>query len=256
MATRLRAACLIGALAALLAACGTSTTVQGGNNAVAATTLTVYSDLPLLGPDGAPMTAIANGEALALYEAGGHVGKLHVSFASLNDAPDPITGTTQTTQTGYSAHSASSDLSTVAYLGDFDSAATAIALPLNNENDVLQISPGSPYVGFTDRNPVDFTGDPNYFYTNHTRTFVRLVPSDVAEAAATVKYMRSLGVARLEVLTDSSYPPYDSTIAALVAGDAQAAGIAVVGRQSGIDTQAHAQPRAYARVATAVATLA
>jgi len=253
MPTRARAAGLLGALAVALAGCGTTATVQGGNDALSATTVTVYSDLPLFGAGAAQTSDIANGEALALYDAGGHVGALHVSLASLNDAADPITGTTQTTQSGFSAHSASSDLSTVAYIGDLDSASTAISLPLNNENDILQISPGSSYVGFTDSNPFDFTGDPSYFYPNGVRTFARLVPSDLAEAEATVRYMRSLGVARLAVLADDSYPPYDSAIADMVASDAPAAGIAVVGHRFGIDTQTNTQPAGYAAIAAAVA---
>jgi branched-chain amino acid transport system substrate-binding protein len=252
MPIRVGAAGLLFVLAAVLAGCGTNATVQGGNDALSATTLTVYSDLPLFGAGAAQTADIANGEALALYDAGGHVGTLHVSLASLNDAADPITGTTATSQTGFSAHTASSDLSTVAYIGDLDSASTAISLPLNNENDILQISPGSSYIGFTDSNPFDFTGDPSYFYPNGVRTFARLVPSDAAEAAATVKYMRSLGVTRLEVLGDNSYPPYDSAIADLVASDAPAAGIAVVGHRSAIDTQTNVRPAGYTTIAAAV----
>ena len=253
MPTCARAAGLLFALAAVLAGCGSTITVQGGNNALSATTLTVYSDLPLFGAGAAQTADIANGEALALYDAGGHVGNLHVSLASLNDAADPITGTSQTTQAGFSAHSASSDLSTVAYIGDLDSASTAISLPLNNENDILQISPGSSYIGFTDSNPFDFTGDPRYFYPNGATTFARLVPSDLAEAQAAVKYMHSLGVARLAVLSDNSYPPYDSAIARLVASDAPAAGIAVVGHHYGVDTQTSSRPAGYAAIAAAVA---
>jgi branched-chain amino acid transport system substrate-binding protein len=253
MPTCARAAGLLFALAAVLAGCGSTITVQGGNNALSATTLTVYSDLPLFGAGAAQTADIANGEALALYDAGGHVGNLHVSLASLNDAADPITGTSQTTQAGFSAHSASSDLSTVAYIGDLDSASTAISLPLNNENDILQISPGSSYIGFTDSNPFDFTGDPSYFYPNGAPTFARLVPSDLAEAQAAVKYMHSLGVARLAVLSDNSYPPYDSAIARLVESDAPAAGIAVVGHHYGVDTQTSSRPAGYAAIAAAVA---
>ncbi len=253
MPARARAAGLLFALVAVLAGCGSNVTVQGGNNALSATTLTVYSDLPLFGPGAAQTADIADGEALALYDADGHVGNLHVSLASLNDTADPITGTSQTTQAGFSAHSASSDLSTVAYIGDLDSASTAISLPLNNENDILQISPGSSYIGFTDSNPFDFTGDPGYFYPNGVPTFARLVPSDLAEARAAVKYMRSLGVARLAVLSDNSYPPYDSAIARLVASDAPAAGIAVVGHHYGIDTQTSTRPAGYAAIAAAVA---
>ena len=75
------------ALGLLLAACGGKRgTVQGGNDTFTATTLTVYTDLPLQGPDFSRQLSIANGAALALYRAGGHVGPLHVSFVLLNDA--------------------------------------------------------------------------------------------------------------------------------------------------------------------------
>ena len=251
-----RAAWIVFALGmALLAGCGTAGTVQGGNDAFSATTLTVYSDLPLLGSDPAVAASIFNGEVLALYDAHGHVGRLHVSIDSLNDSAEiPITGASHTTQTARSAHAASSDLSTVAYIGDMDSAATALSLPLNNENDVLQISPGSPYVGFTDAGSADYTGDPGRYYPNNSRTFARLVPSDAVEAKATVRYMRSLGVARLAVLSDRSAPPHaEAALAALVAADAPASAIAVVGRRADIDTQAAARPSDYAEIATAVA---
>jgi branched-chain amino acid transport system substrate-binding protein len=247
---------------AVLAGCGTSGTVQGGNDTFSATTLTVYSDLPLLGPDAAAMSEIVNGEILALYEHDGHVGRLHVSLESLNDyadaavsdplLPDPLRS--PPLQIAQSAHTASSDLSTVAYIGDYDAAATAISLQLNNQNDILQISPGSSYVGFTDPSAVDLPGDPGVFYPYHgPRTFARLVPSDAVEAKAIVTWMRSLGVRRLDLLEDDSNPPYDAVIAALVAADAPAAGITVVGYHRGVDTQARSSEDAYAQLAGSLA---
>ncbi len=251
------------ALAAVLAGCGSGGTILGGNDTYSATTLTVYSDLPLLGPDGAQMTSIVDGEELALYNHGGHVGKLHVSLQSLNSYPDPSVSDpllanplrNLDARIGESAHSASSDLSTVAYIGDYDSAATAISLPLNNQNDILQISPGSSYVGFTDADPADLTGDPRAFDAYGTPTFARLVPSDLIEARATVGWMRSLGVTRLALLADNSNAPedYDAVIAAEVGADAPAAGITVVSRRSGIDTASLTSPADYAHLAAALA---
>ena len=210
------------ALGAVLAGCGTTATVQGGNDTFSATTLTVYSDLPLLGADGAAQQSIVNGEALALYDAGGRVrfgngaSELHISLDSLNDA-DPKIGAWTAGTTGVSARAASSDLSSAAYIGDFDSGATAVSLPLNNENDVLQISPGSPYLGFTDHGPGVPANQPRYFYPfGGLHTFARLVPSYAQEARATVTYMRSLGVRRLALLADTA-DPLDAEIVPLVA---------------------------------------
>jgi branched-chain amino acid transport system substrate-binding protein len=264
---------LVLACVALLAGCGTSGTILGGNDTYSATTLTVYSDLPLLGPDGAQMNDIVDGEVLALYDHGGHVGKLHVSLESLNDyadgsvsdplLPDPLRS--PTLQIGRSAQAASSDLSTVAYIGDYDSDASWISLPLNNQNDILQISPGSPYVGFTDANPADLTGDPGAFYPYGSQTFARLVPSDAVEARAIVSWMHALGVRRLALVEDSaaaeahygaasnSNLPYDAVIARLVAADAPAAAITIVGDHGGVDTAALTRPADYAGLAGSLA---
>jgi ABC-type branched-subunit amino acid transport system substrate-binding protein len=210
----------------------------------------VYSNLPWQGPNAAVATSMSNGEALALYRAGGHVGRLHVSFTSLNDA-SLESGSPTAEVAGASAHNASSDQSTVAYIGDLDSASTRISLPLNNENDILQISPGSPYVGFTDPSHVDIAGDPTTYYANGQRTFARLVPSDSVQAAATVRYMRMLGVRRLAVLADTA-DPRAADIAPLVAADAAAAGISVVAQRL-VSTGASTTLGDYAGVAAAVA---
>jgi branched-chain amino acid transport system substrate-binding protein len=258
------AACLLVSLCALLAGCGTQATVQGGNDTLSATTLTVYSDLPLLGTDGAAQQSIVDGEALALYDAGGRVrfpagkgtSELHVSLDSLNDA-DPTIGGWSPSATGQSARTASSDLSSVAYIGDFNSGATFSSLPLNNEYDVLQVSPGSPYLGFTDGGAGVPVTQPRYFYPfRGPHTFARLVPSYRQEAGATVAYMRALGVHRLYLLADRA-DPLDAEIVPLLAARARAAGITVAGLRTldggTVEKPAGIDPTQFAGVAGAVA---
>ena len=237
--------------------------MQGGNDTFTATTLTVYSDLPLLGSNGAAQQSIVDGEALALYDAGGRVGfrngkgtsELHISLDSLNDA-DPKIGAWTAGTTGLSARAASSDLSSAAYIGDFDSGATFRSLPLNNEYNVLQVSPGSPYLGFTDSGPGVPANQPEYFYPFGRRhTFARLVPSYLEEARATVGYMRSLGVRRLALLADAD-DQLDAEIVPLVAARARAAGMAVAIRTVHGGTAASPagiDPRGFAGIARALA---
>ncbi len=68
---------------------------------------------------------------------------------------------------------AAQDTSTIAYLGDFDSGATAISLPLMNAAGILQVSPASPYVGLTSSFEAG-QDEPERFYLSGKRTFVRL----------------------------------------------------------------------------------
>jgi branched-chain amino acid transport system substrate-binding protein len=98
-----------------------------------------------------------------------------------------------------------------------------------NAAGILQVSPGSPYVGLT--SSLDAGQDePERFYPTGRRTFGRLQPGDAVQAAAQVRLMQMLGVQRIYVLDDRD--PFEGPLAALVAGDAQRAGITVVAHDS------------------------
>jgi branched-chain amino acid transport system substrate-binding protein len=241
----------IAALAASLAGCSSSGTQAGGYTYEK--TLTVYSDLPLQGPQGALMTSINDGEILALEQAHAGGRDRNVSIALVNDARHGAGGWDRET-TAHAAEAAGQDIDAIAYIGDFDSAATAISLPLINENDILQVSPASPYIGLTDANPLDQTGEPAGYYPSGKRTFARLLPSDLAEAAATASFMRALGVRRLYVLSDTAAlsAPYDSVIARQVAGDAASRGITLAGAAD-VDTADASPSSAFATIAAMIA---
>ena len=190
--------------------------------------LAIYSSLPLQGPTAAISQQMVNGEKLALSQAGAHVGRFKIGYVSLDDA-NPTTGQWSPGVTATNAKTAAQDTSTIAYLGDFNSAATAVSLPLINAAGILQVSPASPYQGLT--SALDAGQDePERFYPNGERTFGRLQPGDSAEASAQVQLMGSLGVHKLYVLDDED--PFEVPLASLVAGGAASAGITVAAHDS------------------------
>jgi branched-chain amino acid transport system substrate-binding protein len=190
--------------------------------------LTVYSSLPLQGPLAATSEQIVDGEQLALADADGRAGPFKIAYESLDDA-NPTTGRWNPGITASNAKIAAQDTSTIAYIGDFDSGATAISLPLINAAGILQISPGSPYVGLT--SSLDAGQDePERFYLTGKRTFVRLAPGDISQARAQVALMKSLGVHRLYVLDDQD--PFEMPLADIVATYAEQAGITVPAHDS------------------------
>jgi branched-chain amino acid transport system substrate-binding protein len=219
------------ALPAALGGCGgvgvsTAVTTSGDE-------LTVYSSLPLQGPDAPSSLQIVDGEKLALAQTGGRVGRFKIDYASLDDA-NPTTGEWSPEVTSASARVAAQDTGTIAYLGDLDSGASAVSLPLINAAGILQVSPGSPYVGLT--SSLDAGQDePERFYITGQRTFVHLQPGDPVQAAAQVKLMRALHLRRVYVLYDQD--PFDAPLAAIVAEDAKRAGIDVDGEDQ-LDTAA------------------
>jgi branched-chain amino acid transport system substrate-binding protein len=195
--------------------------------------LTIYSSLPLEGALAPVARQIVNGEKLALAQTGGRVHRFRVYYASLNDA-NPKTGEWAPGETANNAKYAAQDSTTIAYLGDFNSEATAISLPFVNAAGILQVSPASPYVGLTSSLHAG-QDEPERFYQTGKRTFARLMPADPVQAAAQVQLMQKLGIKRVYVIEDQD--PFDLPLAAIVAEDAKRAGIEVVGEGT-IDTTA------------------
>ncbi len=213
----------LAALASVLGGCG-GVDVSGAASATG-NQLTIYSSLPLQGPSAAASAQIVGGEKLALAGAGGRVGPFKISYVSEDDS-SPTSGQWAPGITASNAKTAAEDTSTIAYLGDYNSAATAVSLPLINAAGILQVSPASPYVGLT--SSLDAGQDePERFYPSGRHTFARLQPGDPAQAAAQVELMRALKVHRLYVLNDQD--PFEIPLAQIVAGDAERAGIAVAG---------------------------
>jgi branched-chain amino acid transport system substrate-binding protein len=209
-----------------IAGCG-GTGVSGASEA-AGNQLAIYSSLPLHGPTAAISEQIVGGEKLALAQAGGRAGSFKIGYVSLDDS-NPARGRWDPGITATDAKQAAQDTSTIAYLGDYNSEATAISLPLINAAGILQVSPASHYVGLT--SSLDAGQDePNRFYPTGRRTFGRLAPGDAAEAAAQAQLMKQLGAQRVYVLDDQE--PFDVPLANIVAQDAAGAGITVVGRDS------------------------
>jgi branched-chain amino acid transport system substrate-binding protein len=183
--------------------------------------LAIYSSLPLQGPSAAISEQIVDGEKLALADAGGRAGDFKIGYVSLDDA-NPKTGEWSPDVTATDAKTAAEDTSTIAYLGDYNSAATAVSLPLINAAGILQISPASPYVGLTSSRDAG-QDEPERFYPTGKRNFARLQPGDPVQAAAQVQLMSSLGVHKLYVLNDQD--AFEIPLSELVAEDAKRAGI-------------------------------
>lgn len=226
---RARGLCLAAIAAALIPASsgcggvGTSGAAEPGGNE-----LTVYSSLPLQGVEADVSAQIVDGEKLALAQAGGHVGRFTVAYVSLDDA-NPVTGHVDPGAAASNAETAARDPMTIAYLGDLDSPATAVSLPLINAAGILQVSPASPYIGLT--STLDAGQDePSRFYPSGHQTFARLQPGDQAQARAQASLMKALGVHRIFLLNDED--PFNQPLARIVAGEAESDGIVVAGRDS------------------------
>ena len=224
--------CLVTALALGVAACGGSSDNKSSGGG-GSTSLTIYSSLPLQGDSRPQSTDVVNGEKLALEEAGGKVGKFTIKYVSLDDAT-AAAGKWDPGQTSADGRKAAQDASTIVYLGEFNSGASAISIPILNEANILQISPSNTYVGLTRSEGAD-KGEPDKYYPSGKRTFGRVVPADHIQAAAQVTYQKDQGCKKTYILNDKEV--YGKGIAVQVQNIAKAQGLAIAGND-GIDTKA------------------
>ncbi len=216
-------ACVLAALAlgAGVAACGDDDdAVQNGSD-----TLTIYSSLPLQGPDRDRARDMVDAIKLALKEAGGKIGPLNLTYVPL-DAATPEAGTWTAEKVLDNARKAVRDLNAIAYIGERDSAATALSLPLTNEGHILQVSPSSTYDGLTRTSRRQ--GEPERFYPSGERTFARVVPADHVQASALAAYMKASGVRSIALMGDREI--YGGGIADAVEKAAERQGIEVFDR--------------------------
>ena len=230
--------CLVAALAFGVAACGDDEGGDsgggGGGGGQAASTVTVYSSLPLQGASRPQTTAMVNGIELALEQAGGKAGDFTVKYVSLDDAT-PQAGTWTPEATSANARKAAQDDSAVAYIGEFNSGATAVSLPILNEAAVPQVSPANTAVGLTTDEPGAEPGEPTKYYPSGKRHYARVVPKDTIQGAALASVMKDEQCTKVAILNDKEV--YGAGLAKNIENSAKEQGLQVTGNE-GIDPQA------------------
>jgi branched-chain amino acid transport system substrate-binding protein len=222
---RIAAAAVVATLA--LAGCGAVTKDAVGR--IRGTTLTVYASAPLLGASSVSGLAAISGARLALAQDGGHVGRYQIVLKALDDAT-VARGGWDPGQTTTNVRLAVVDPTTIGYIGELNSGASAISIPVLNRAGIPQIGPASSAVGLTSGAPGAFPGEPQKYYPTGVRTFARVVPSDAVQAIAQVRIQQALGCTKVYVLDDGEVDGADAARSFMLA--AGAAHVDLVGSQT------------------------
>jgi branched-chain amino acid transport system substrate-binding protein len=223
--------CLVATLAMGVAACGDDDNGGGGGGGGGGDTggggksLTVYSSLPLQGASRPQTTALVNGIKLALDQAGGKAGDFTVKYESLDDSTAQA-GSWTPEATQANALKAAGDDSTGVYIGEFNSGASAVSIPILNEAGVPQISPANTAVGLTSDEPGANPGEPDKYYPAGTRTYTRIVPKDTIQGAAVATLMKEDGCTKVFMTNDKEV--YGAGLAKNIQGAADTQGLDIV----------------------------
>jgi branched-chain amino acid transport system substrate-binding protein len=220
-----------------VAACGGGGGGGGGGStgsSVSGKSLTIYSSLPLQGASRTNSEALVDGIKLALKEANNKAGQFTIKYQSLDDSTAQ-TGKWDPGQTSSDARKAAQDSSTILYIGEFNSGASAISIPILNRAGIGQISPANTAVGLTSNAAGASPGEPEKYYPTGKRTYVRVVPKDTVQAAAVATVMKTDGCKKPYILNDKEV--YGQGLATNATDALKAQGIPTLGND-GWDSQA------------------
>jgi branched-chain amino acid transport system substrate-binding protein len=229
-------ACLLGAFALGMTACGDDDDDDGGggDSGGGGESVNVYSSLPLQGASRPQTTAMVEGIKLALEENGGKAGETTVKYTSLDDSTAQA-GTWTPEATQANAQKVAQDDSAVAYLGEFNSGGSAVSIPILNEVPIAQISPANTAVGLTSDEPGATKGEPDKYYPTGERHYLRIVPKDTIQGAALATIMKKDGCTSVYILNDKEV--YGAGLASNIESSAKEQGLEVAANE-GIDPKA------------------
>ncbi len=231
--------CLIAGTVLGLVACGSSsksgtTTAAAGGGSSSGKAVDIYSSLPLQGASSAQTVPMVNGIKLALSQAGNKAGQWTVNYTSLDDST-AAAGKWDPGQTAANARKAAADTKAVFYIGEFNSGASEVSIPILNEAGLPQVSPANTYVGLTTNEPGSAPGEPQKYYPTGKRTYLRIVPRDSIQAASGLLAMKQAGCTKVAIANDKE--AYGAGLAALLELEKANYGVTIVSN-TGIDPTA------------------
>ena len=130
----------------LLAGCGATDEAKVAGAQVYGTYLSVYTSLPLSGPDARAGNDILNGERLAFSQRGGKIGDFILNFVSLNALSGDGTETGNG-QVALNARRAVTDPRSIAYIGDYERSQTRLSRVIVDQAQLLQVAPSEGWDG-------------------------------------------------------------------------------------------------------------
>jgi branched-chain amino acid transport system substrate-binding protein len=204
---------LVALAAAACSSSGSGSSSSTGSSSSSGGTVDFYSSLPMQGASSAQTIPLVNGIKLALSQAGNKAGQWTVKYSVLDDST-AAAGKWDPGQTAANARQVASDPKAVYYMGEFNSGASEVSIPILNQAGIPQVSPANTYVGLTTNLPGSAPGEPQKYYPTGKRTYLRIVPIDSIQAAADLIAMKQAGCTKVAVANDKE--AYGSGLATLL----------------------------------------
>ena len=164
----------------------------------------VPSDLPLQGSGRTQTIEMTNAIRFVLKQANFKAGKYTVGYQSCDDSTAQA-GKWESSKCSANANAYAQNKSVIGVIGTFNSGCAEIEIPIANRapNGPLgMVSPANTYVGLTHSGPGTAAGEPDKYYPNGERNYIRMVAADDFQGAADAQFMKDQGAKSVFILND------------------------------------------------------
>jgi len=209
---------LTAVLALLAAGCGGGGGSKGGNvQALPASSCSdiyyegdgdpdfvIASDLPLQGSGRAQTVQMTEAIKFILKQHDFKAGDTKIGYQSCDDATAQE-GAWASEKCSANAQAYAQNKSVIGVIGTFNSGCAEIIIPVLNrapDGPVGMISPANTYVGLTHGGPGTAAGEPDKYYPNGKRNYIRIVAADDYQGAADALNTQQLGLKKVYILND------------------------------------------------------
>jgi len=208
---------------------GGGETTGGGGGGGEGATVKIVSDLPLQGSDRVQTTQMNEAIKFVLEQNNNKAGSYNVDFEAFDDAT-AAAGKWDEAKCAENARTYVDTEDLVGVIGTYNSGCAAIIIPILNDAGIAMVSPANTYAGLTHEAPGTESGEPDKYFPNGTRNYVRVVASDDNQGKVAAKYFKEkLGATKIFILDDKEL--YGKGVADAFEGFAPDNGLEVVGHE-------------------------
>ncbi|MCW2928979.1 MAG: ABC-type branched-chain amino acid transport system periplasmic component [Thermoleophilia bacterium] len=201
----------------------------GGGGGTPLKEIIIASDLPLTGSARAQTESMVKAIEMAIAESNGKAGGVKITYKSLDDATAQA-GKWDEAKCADNMNTLAQDPKVVVVIGPMNSGCAQVQIKTANTAGLAIVSPAATAVGLTKAG--GDPGEPDKYYPNGTRNFLRVVLADDMQAKAAATWAKELGISKAFVLHDKE--TYGKGLADQFEGAAEDLGIEVAGNE-GID---------------------
>jgi len=164
----------------------------------------IASDLPLQGSSRTQTVEMTKAIKFALKQHNFKAGKYNIGYQSCDDSTAQA-GKWDSGKCSANAHNYANNKKVIGVIGTFNSGCAEIVIPILNraaDGPVGMVSPANTYVGLTHGGPGTAAGEPDKYYPNGKRNYIRMVAADDYQGASNALLAKQLGYKSVFIFND------------------------------------------------------